>query len=144
MDKSSSRFSAILRRLVTILVVLAVLAGVRLLLGTRQMMDLSAKDIDHIEVTVTPPGTTLTAVGDDSAEAVKVLNQVVCYYPRQEAVAGQSVTLVIYMHDATTMTVTACGDQYTIDGKGYKTRTADGDALSAWAQALAEKQNLQS
>lgn len=42
------------------------------------------------------------------------------------------------------MTVTACGDHFTIDGKGYRTRLSDGEALAAWAQALAEKQEVQS
>lgn len=134
----------VLKRIAVVLVALAFLAGIRLFLGTRQMMYLSALDIARIEVTITPPGTTLTATGDDAAEAVKVLNQTVCYTPQKEDVAGQAVTLTIYNHDGTTMTVTACGDHFTIDGKGYRTRLSDGEALAAWAQALAEKQEVQS
>lgn len=129
----------LLRRLLTIGAVLVCLVIARLLLGTQQMMYLSAVDIHHIDVTITPPGTTLTASGDDAAEAVKILNQTVCYYP-QEEVAGQAVSLTIYMHNGTTMTVSSCGDHFSIDGKGYKTRLSDGDTLAQWAQALAEKQ----
>lgn len=136
--------SRILQRLGTIVLVLLCLAGIRMLLGSRQMMYLSAKDIDHIEVTITPPGTTLTSVGDDSAEAVKILSQTVCYFPRSENVTGQSVTLTIYKHDGTTMTVTSCGDHCTIDGKAYWVRASDGEALAQWALSLSEKQSHQS
>lgn len=141
MDKQvPNRTRIILRRLLTVAVVLLCLAAARRLLGTRQMMYLSAVDIHHIEVTMTPPGTTLTASGDDAAEAVKILSKTVCYHPQQEEVAGQTVALTIHKHDGTTMTVTACGDHFTIDGKGYKTRLSDGEKLAQWAQALAEKQ----
>ena len=140
MDKQTpKRFPKIFQRLLILAAVLLCLAGLRLLLGTRQMMYLSAVDIHHMEVTVTPPGTTMTASGDDAAEGVKILNKTVCYYPQQEEVAGQAVALTIYRHDGTTMTVTACGDHFTIGGKGYKTRSADGETLAAWAEALAEK-----
>lgn len=142
-NKNGKSLSPLLRRLLTIGAVLVCLVIARLLLGTQQMMYLSAVDIHHIDVTITPPGTTLTASGDDAAEAVKILNKTVCYYP-QEEVAGQAVNLTIYMHDGTTMTVTGCGDHFTIDGKGYKTRLSDGEKLAQWAQALAEKQGLQS
>lgn len=142
--QTSSNNHPILRRIATILIVLVILAAARLLLGSRQMMYLSATDIDHMEVTMTPQGTTVTAVGDDSAAAVNILSQTVCYYPQAEEVTGQSVSLEIYMHDGTTMTVTACGDHFTIDGKSYKTRLSDEEALAEWAQALAEKQGSQS
>lgn len=145
MDKKMpNRTSVILRRILTVVVVLVVLAAVRLVLGSKEMMYLSAKDIDHIEVTVNPDGLALSAYGDDAAEGVKVLNKTICYYPQNEEMAGQAVTLQIYMHDETTMTVVSCGDHCTIDGKGYKTRAADGEALVQWAQALAEKQSTQS
>ena len=134
----------LLRRILTILVVLLVLAVARLLLGSRQMMYLSALDVDHIDVSITPPGTVATAVYDDAAQAVNILNQMVCYYPQSEKVAGESVTLTIYKHDGTTMTVVSCGSHITIDGKGHKTRLSDGEALSAWAQALVDKQASQS
>lgn len=144
MDKKTRKpLSPLLRRLLTVAAVIICFVLIRMVLGTQQMMYLSAVDIDHIDVTITPPGTTLTASGDDAAEAVKVLNKTVCYYP-QEEVAGQAVTLTIYMHDGSTMTVTGCGDHFTIDGKGYKTRPSDGEKLVQWAQALAEKQGLQS
>lgn len=139
-----SRGGLILRRLIAVLVVLAILAGIRLFMGTRQMMYLSARDIARIEVSITPPGTTLTATGDDAAEAVKVLNRTVCYLPQTEEVAGQAVVLTIHKHDGTTMTVTSCGDYLAIDGKGYHARLSDGEKLSDWAQALAEKQEVQS
>lgn len=142
--QTSSHNHPILRRIATILVVLVILAAARLLLGSRQMMYLSATDIDHMDVTISPSGTTVTAVGDDSAAAVNILSQTVCYYPQQEEVAGQSVSLDIYMHDGTIMTVTACGNHFTIDGKSYKARLSDGEALEDWAQALAEKQGSQS
>lgn len=145
MEKKTSKGpSPLLRRLLTIGAIILFFVLARLLLGTQQMMYLSALDIDHIDVTVTPTGTTMTASGDDAAEAVKVLNKTVCYYPQQQEVTGQAVTLIIYMHDGSTMTVIGCGDHFTIDGKGYKTRLSDGEKLDQWAQALAEKQGLQS
>lgn len=141
MDKQvPNRTRILLRVLLIAAAVLCFLTALRLLLGTRQMMYLSAVDIHHIEVTMTPPGTTLTASGDDAAEAVKILNKTVCYYPQQEEVAGQTVALTIHRHDGTTMTVTACGDHFTIDGKGYKTRLSDGEKVDQGARALAEKQ----
>ena len=135
-----SRRSRIWQRIAAVLVVLACLAGIRLLMGTRQMMYLSARDIARIEVAITPPGTTLTATGDDAAEAVKILSKTVCYTQQKEEVAGQAVTLTIYKHDGTAMMVISCGDHVTIDGKGYRARLSDGEALAAWAQALADKQ----
>ncbi len=141
---ASARGRRVLQRIIAVVVVLACLAGVRLLLGTRQMMYLAARDIARIEVTITPPGTTLTATGDDTAEAVKVLSKTVCYAPQKDEVAGQTVALTIYKHDGTTMAVTSCGDFLTIDGKWYRARLSDGEKLSDWAQALAEKQNIQS
>ena len=145
MDKQlPNRTHLILRRILTVVVVLALLVAVRLVLGSKEMMYLSARDIDHIEVTVNPDGLVLSAYGDAAAEGVKVLNKTICYYPQAEEVAGQSGALQIYMHDETTMTVVSCGDHCTIDGKGYKTRLADGEALVQWAQALAEKQGIQS
>nr|WP_317400991.1 hypothetical protein [uncultured Gemmiger sp.] len=140
----NSRYARILRRLGAGILILLCLGGIRILLGSRQMMYLSATDIDHIDVTITPPGTTLTSVGDDSAEAVKILSQTVCYFPRSESVAGQAVTLTIYKHNGTTMTVTSCGNHCTIDGKAYRVRSSDGEALAQWALSLAEKQNVQS
>lgn len=145
MDKQTpARINPILRRILTVVAVLIILALARLLLGSQEMMYLSSLDIDHIEVTVNPDGIVMTAAGDDAAAAVKVLNKTVCYYPQSEEVAGQSVSLNIYMLNDTLMTVTACGDHYTIDGKGYKTRFSDGEALLQWAQDLAEKQGIQS
>lgn len=147
MEKQTSgrfRGKVILRRVITILVVLAILAGVRLLMGTRQLMYLSARDIARIEVNINPPGTALTATGDDAAEAVKVLNRTVCYLSQQEEVSGQAVALTIYKHDGTTMSVLSCGDSLTIDGHTYRARLSDGEKLSDWAQALAEKQEIQS
>lgn len=145
MDKQTpTRINPILRRILTVVAVLIILALARLLLGSQEMMYLSSLDIDHIEVTVNPDGIVMTAAGDDAAAAVKVLNKTVCYYPQSEEVAGQSVSLNIYMLNDTLMTVTACGDHYTIDGKGYKTRFSDGEALLQWAQDLAEKQGIQS
>lgn len=145
MDKQlPNRTHLILRRILTVVVVLALLVAVRLVLGSKEMMYLSARDIDHIEVTVNPDGLALSAYGDDAAVGVKVLNKTVCYYPQAEEVAGQSVSLDIYMNDGTMMTVVSCGNHCTIDGKGYKTRSADGEALVQWAQALAEKQSTQS
>lgn len=139
-QKNKKSLPPVLSRILTVVVILVVFVLARLLLGSQEMMYLSAKDIDHIDVTVNPGGIALTSTGDDSAEAVKILNKTVCYYPQQEDVAGQAVTLTIYMHDETTITVTACGNHFIIDGKGYKTRMSDGEKLDQWAQALAEKQ----
>lgn len=145
MDKQeSNRSHPIARKILTVVVVLLVLAAARLLLGSKEMMYLSATDVDHIEATVLPDNISVTAVGDDSAAAVKILNRTVCHYPQAEKEAGQSVTLTLYMHDGTTMTVTACGSHFEIDGKGYKARSSDGEALVEWAKALSEKTEAQS
>lgn len=145
MDQNNKKsLPPVLSRILTVVAIIVVFVLARLLLGSQEMMYLSAKDIDHIDVAVNPDGIVLTSTGDDSAAAVKILNKTICYYPRQEEAAGQAVTLTIYMHDETTMTVTACGDYFNIDGKGYKTRLSDGEKLAEWAEALAEKQGIQS
>lgn len=141
---ASSRRSRFLKRLAAVVLAILCLAGIRFLLGSRQMMYLSAKDIARIEVSITPPGSTCTATGDDSAAAVKILSRTVCYAARDEEVSGQTVALTIYKHDGTTMTVTACGDRCTIDGKTYRIRLSDEEDLLQWAQALADVQNTQS
>lgn len=141
---ASSRRSRFLQRLAAIVLAIVCLAGIRFLLGSRQMMYLSAKDISRIEVSITPPGSTCTATGDDSAAAVKILNQTVCYGARNENTSGQTVALTIYNHDDTTMNVTFCGNCCTIDGKSYRIRPSDEESLLQWAQTLADAQNTQS
>ena len=118
-NQQPKRKSLLLHRLAMAAVALVCLAAIKMLLGTRTMMYLYARDIDHIAVTVTPPGESLTATGDDVAGAV---------------------SLTIYNHDGTTQQVVACGDYLEIDGKGYKMRLSDGEKIDAWADALAEAQ----
>lgn len=138
------KWKSALRVALRLLLVLACVVGIRLLMGSRPLMYLSALDVERIEVSLTPPGTVLTAVGDDAAQAVTLLSKTVCYPPRDEVFSGQAVTLTIYKHDGSVMTVTACGDQFTMDGKGYRARLSDGESLAQWAQALAQKQDVQS
>ena len=110
-------------------------------MGTRTMMYLYARDIDHIDVTVTPPGVTMTAVGDDSAAVVSLLSKAVTH-GRKEPVTGQTISLTIYNLDESVQQVNVCGDYLEVDGKGYKMRLSDGEAIAAWAKALAEKQGV--
>lgn len=129
-----------LHRLAMVAAALICLVAIKMLLGTRTMMYLYARDIDHIEVTITPPGETLTATGDDVAEVVSLLSKAVTHGRQKETPAGQAVSLTICNHDGTTQQVVVCGDYLAVDGRGYKMRTADGDKIAAWADALAASQ----
>ena len=52
--KNNSR--TILKRALTVVIAVLCVFGIKTLMGTRTMMYLYARDIDHIDVTVTPPG----------------------------------------------------------------------------------------
>lgn len=137
--KNNSR--TILKRALTVVIAVLCVFGIKTLMGTRTMMYLYARDIDHIDVTVTPPGVTMTAVGDDSAAVVSLLSKAVTH-GRKEPVTGQTISLTIYNLDESVQQVNVCGDYLEVDGKGYKMRLPDGEAIAAWAQALAEKQGV--
>ena len=137
--KNNSR--TILKRALTVVIAVLCVFGIKTLMGTRTMMYLYARDIDHIDVTVTPPGVTMTAVGDDSAAVVSLLSKAVTH-GRKEPVTGQTISLTIYNLDESVQQVNVCGDYLEVDGKGYKMRLSDGEAITAWAQALAEKQGV--
>ena len=59
--KNNSR--TILKRALTVAIAVLCVFGIKTLMGTRTMMYLYARDIDHIDVTVTPPGVTMTRSG---------------------------------------------------------------------------------
>lgn len=142
MEKEKQKNSrTILKRALTIVIAVLCVFGIKTLMGTRTMMYLYARDIDHIDVTVTPPGVTMTAVGDDSAAVVSLLSKAVTH-GRKEPVTGQTISLTIYNLDESVQQVNVCGDYLEVDGKGYKMRLPDGEAIAAWAQALAEKQGV--
>ena len=135
------KFPKALKRLLTLLIALLCLFGVKALLGTRTMMYLYARDIDHIEVNITPPGVTMTAAGEDTAAVVSLLSKAVTH-GRQEPVTGQAIALTIYYLDERVQQLNVCGDYLEVDGKRYKMRLSDGEAIEAWARALAEKQGV--
>ncbi len=137
--KNNSR--TILKRALTVVIAVLCVFGIKTLMGTRTMMYLYARDIDHIDVTVTPPGVTMTAVGDDSAAVVSLLSKAVTH-GRKEPVTGQTISLTIYNLDESVQQVNVCGDYLEVDGKDYKMRLSDGEAIAAWAKALAEKQGV--
>lgn len=142
MEKEKQKNSrTILKRALTVVIAVLCVFGIKTLMGTRTMMYLYARDIDHIDVTVTPPGVTMTAVGDDSAAVVSLLSKAVTH-GRKEPVTGQTISLTIYNLDESVQQVNVCGDYLEVDGKGYKMRLADGEAIAAWAKALAEKQGV--
>mgnify|MGYP005769612587 FL=1 len=142
MEKEKQKNSrTILKRALTVVIAVLCVFGIKTLMGTRTMMYLYARDIDHIDVTVTPPGVTMTAVGDDSAAVVSLLSKAVTH-GRKEPVTGQTISLTIYNLDESVQQVNVCGDYLEVDGKGYKMRLPDGEAIAAWAQALAEKQGV--
>lgn len=124
-----------------IVVAVLCLVGVKALLGTRTMMHLHAQDIDRIEVSVTPPGTVLTATGADVSDVVALLSQAVTYGPK-EPVAGQAVDLTIYKLDGSVQQVVVCGDYLEVDGRGYRLRESDGEKIDAWAASLAQSQSV--
>ena len=93
MDQNNKKsLPPVLSRILTVVAIIVVFVLARLLLGSQEMMYLSAKDIDHIDVAVNPDGIVLTSTGDDSAAAVKILNKTICYYPRQEEAATISTS----------------------------------------------------
>lgn len=142
MEKEKQKNSrTILKRALTVVIAVLCVFGIKTLMGTRTMMYLYARDIDHIDVTVTPPGVTMTAVGDDSVAVVSLLSKAVTH-GRKEPVTGQTISLTIYNLDESVQQVNVCGDYLEVDGKGYKMRLADGEAIAAWAKALAEKQGV--
>lgn len=142
MEKEKQNNSrTILKRALTVVIAVLCVFGIKTLMGTRTMMYLYARDIDHIDVTVTPPGVTMTAVGDDSAAVVSLLSKAVTH-GRKEPVTGQTISLTIYNLDESVQQVNVCGDYLEVDGKGYKMRLPDGEAIAAWAKALAEKQGV--
>lgn len=142
MEKEKQKNSrTILKRALTVVIAVLCVFGIKTLMGTRTMMYLYARDIDHIDVTVTPPGVTMTAVGDDSAAVVSLLSKAVTH-GRKEPVTGQTISLTIYNLDESVQQVNVCGDYLEVDGKGYKMRLLDGEAIAAWAKALAEKQGV--
>ena len=130
--KNNSR--TILKRALTVVIAVLCVFGIKTLMGTRTMMYLYARDIDHIDVT-------MTAVGDDSAAVVSLLSKAVTH-GRKEPVTGQTISLTIYNLDESVQQVNVCGDYLEVDGKGYKMRLSDGEAIAAWAKALAEKQGV--
>ena len=142
MEKEKQKNSrTILKRALTVVIAVLCVFGIKTLMGTRTMMYLYARDIDHIDVTITPPGVTMTAVGDDSAAVVSLLSKAVTH-GRKEPVTGQTISLTIYNLDESVQQVNVCGDYLEVDGKGYKMRLPDGEAIAAWAKALAEKQGV--
>lgn len=142
MEKEKQNNSrTILKRALTVVIAVLCVFGIKTLMGTRTMMYLYARDIDHIDVTVTPPGVTMTAVGDDSAAVVSLLSKAVTH-GRKEPMTGQTISLTIYNLDESVQQVNVCGDYLEVDGKGYKMRLSDGEAITAWAKALAEKQGV--
>lgn len=142
MEKEKQKNSrTILKRALTVVIAVLCVFGIKTLMGTRTMMYLYARDIDHIDVTVTPPGVTMTAVGDDSVAVVSLLSKAVTH-GRKEPVTGQTISLTIYNLDESVQQVNVCGDYLEVDGKGYKMRLPDGEAIAAWAKALAEKQGV--
>lgn len=142
MEKEKQKNSrTILKRALTVVIAVLCVFGIKTLMGTRTMMYLYARDIDHIDVTVTPPGVTMTAVGDDSAAVVSLLSKAVTH-GRKEPVTGQTISLTIYNLDESVQQVNVCGDYLEVDGKAYKMRLSDGEAIAAWAKALAEKQGV--
>ena len=142
MEKEKQKNSrTILKRALTVVIAVLCVFGIKTLMGTRTMMYLYARDIDHIDVTVTPPGVTMTAVGDDSAAVVSLLSKAVTH-GRKEPMTGQTISLTIYNLDESVQQVNVCGDYLEVDGKGYKMRLPDGEAIAAWAKALAEKQGV--
>ena len=142
MEKEKQKNSrTILKRALTVVIAVLCVFGIKTLMGTRTMMYLYARDIDHIDVTVTPPGVTMTAVGDDSAAVVSLLSKAVTH-GRKEPVTGQTISLTIYNLDESVQQVNVCGDYLEVDGEGYKMRLSDGEAIAAWAKALAEKQGV--
>lgn len=142
MEKEKQKNSrTILKRALTVVIAVLCVFGIKTLMGTRTMMYLYARDIDHIDVTVTPPGVTMTAVGDDSAAVVSLLSKAVTH-GRKEPVTGQTISLTIYNLDESVQQVNVCGDYLEVDGESYKMRLSDGEAIAAWAKALAEKQGV--
>ena len=131
----------LIRRIGMVLVAVLCLFGIKMLMGTRTMMYLYARDIDHIEVAVTPPGATLTATGTDMSSAVTLLSNAVTY-GRKEPVAGQAISLTICNLDGSVQQVVVSGDYLEIDGRGYRMRLSDGEKIQAWAEALAEAQGV--
>lgn len=129
------------QNIILAIVLVAALVLIRLLLGTRTFIYLSSKDIDHVDITVTPPGIAATSTGDDTAALVKLLGKAVTYLPTDQVPSGQSVSLTIFKHDGTQSHVVVCGDYLEVDGKGYHTRTSDGEAIAQWAVTFAESQN---
>ena len=83
----------------------------------------------------------MTAAGEDTAAVVSLLSKAVTH-GRQEPVTGQAIALTIYYLDERVQQVNVCGDYLEVDGKGYKMRLSDGEAIEAWARALAEKQGV--
>ena len=133
MEKEKQKNSrTILKRALTVVIAVLCVFGIKTLMGTRTMMYLYARDIDHIDVTVTPPGVTMTAVGDDSAAVVSLLSKAVTH-GRKEPVTGQTISLTIYNLDESVQQVNVCGDYLEVDGNGYKIRLSDGEAIAAWA-----------
>lgn len=138
--EQTKKTHTLLRSLLLILLAVAVFLLARFLMGTYTMMHLSATDIDHVELVVSPNGMSATSTGDDTAALVNLLRKVSVYYAQDAAVAGQSTALTIFKHDGSQMQVVLCGDHLTMDGKGYKCDAEASQKVLDWANELLAKQ----
>lgn len=139
-NQEPKRKNLLLHRIAAVAVALLCLFGIKLALGTRTMMYLYARDIDRIEVAVTPDGTAMTATGADVSNVVSLLSKTVTHGREHEAPAGQYISLTICNHDGSTQQVGVCGNYLEIDGRGYRMRQSDGEKISEWADNLAQAQ----
>lgn len=139
-EQQNKKPHPLLKNILILLLIVAAFLGARFLLGTYTMMYLSANDIDHVEVVVSPEGGSAVSTGDDTAALVKLLRKVDVHYAQEEAVAGQAVSLTLFNHDGTQMQVVLSGSHVTIDGEGYKCGSKGSQKVADWANGLLEKQ----
>lgn len=124
------------QNLIAIGLIVAFVVAIRMFLGSYELMYLSSKDIDHVDVTTTPPGITAVSTGDDTAQMVKLLRKTVFHGKTNAVPAGQYTTMTLYFHDGTQQKISVCGDYIEVDGVGYSTREKDGAAIAEWAESL--------
>lgn len=130
----------LVQNLIAIALVVAAFLAVRALLGTRQLMYLTATSVDHVNVLTMDTGViTATTTGDDTAGLVKLLSKAVFHGAAQGEPAAPATHLQVCKKDGSQLDLVVCEGQITVDGSHHKIRTADSAAILAWSEEICSR-----
>ena len=131
-----------MKRLIPAFIILPLLFGVLSGCGksrTKPLEDLKAEDIVSADIWLAPPDTTITiSEGDDLAELVVLLNDVVLY--KQDDTGrlqdGQLASVTVAKTDGSTVSVGAYGDYMYYNGVCYQAKYEPSNALNTFCNSF--------